>query len=124
MATLAVFLYPEKVGIARVKKPGFAPSYSSVQWRLVDNVPQLLDEPVLLTSLIREMVADDEKYDVYLNIWPGAYNAVMFSYDKKDKGDVARLRQAELETVFRGELNKMYTLDFKFNKGKAFTDVK
>ena len=124
MATLAVFLYPEKVGIARVKKPGFAPSYSSVQWRLVDNVPQLLDEPVLLTSLIREMVADDEKYDVYLNIWPGAYNAVMFSYDKKGKADVARLRQAELETVFRGELNKMYTLDLKFNKGKAFTDGK
>ena len=124
MATLAVFLYPEKVGIARVAKPGFAPSYSSIQWRLVDNVPQLLDEPVLLTGLIREMIGDDAKYDVYLNIWPGAYNAVMFSYDKKGKADVNRLRQAELETVFRGELNKMYTLDLILGKGKSFADGK
>ena len=124
MATIAVFLYPEKVGIARVNKPGFAPSYSSVQWRLVDNVPQLLDEPVLLTSLIREMIGDEEKYDVYMNIWPGAYNAVMFSYDKKGKSDIGRLRRAELETVFRGELNKMYSLDLLLSKGKPSADGK
>lgn len=124
MATLAVFLYPEKVGIARVNKPGFSPSFSSVQWRLTDNVPQLLEEPVLLTSLLREMVGDEEKYDVYLNVWPGAYNAVMFSYDKKGKADLRRLRQAELETVFHGELHKMYTLDLTMAKGKPSADGK
>lgn len=124
MATLAVFLFPEKVGIARVKAPGFKPSYSSVQWRLADNVPQLLDEPLMLASLIREMVGDEEKYNVYLNVWPGAYNAVMFSYDKKGRGDLDRLRRSELETVFHGELHKMYTMDLPLSKGKPGLDGK
>ncbi len=124
MATLAVFLYPEKVGIARVKAPGAKPSYSSLQWRIVDNVPQLLEEPLMLASLVREMVGDENKYDIYLNVWPGAYNAVMFSHDKKSKSDLNRLRQAELETVFRGELNKMYSFDLILSKGKAAVDGK
>ena len=124
MATLAVFLYPEKVGIARVKSPGFKPSYSSVQWRLVDNVPQMLTEPLLLAGLVREMVGDENKYDIYLNVHPGAYSAIMFSYDKRGKGDVKRLRQSELETVFHGELTKLYTFDLPMNKGKAGIDGK
>lgn len=124
MAKLAVFLFPEKVGIARVKTPGAKPSYSSVQWRITDNVPQLLSEPLLLAGLIREMVGDEEKYDIYLNVWPGAYNAVMFSYDKKGRSDVNRLRQSELETVFHGELHKMYTMDLPLCKGKAGLDGK
>ena len=124
MATLAVFLFPEKVGIARVKAPGFKPSYSSVQWRIADNVPQLLSEPLLLAGLVREMVGDDGKYDIYLNVHPGAYSSVMFSYDKKGKGDVKRLRQSELETVFHGELTKLYTLDLPMAKGKPGIDGK
>lgn len=124
MATIAVFLLPEKVGFARVKSPGFKPSYSSVQWRLMDNVSQLATEPTLLANLVREMVGDDNKYDIYLNIWPGAYNAVMFSYDKKVKGDLKRLRQSELETVFHGELSKLYTYDLMLSKGKAGIDNK
>ena len=124
MATLAVFLYPEKIGIARVKSPGFKPSYSSVQWRLVENADQLLSEPLLLATLVREMVSDDEKYDIYLNIHPGAYNAVMFTYDKKAKSDVKRLRQSELETVFHGELSKLYTYDLTMARGKAGIDGK
>ena len=124
MATLAVFLSPERVGIARVKTPGAKPSYSSVQWRPVENVPQLLEEPALLTALVREMVADEEKYDIYLNLWPAAYKAVMFSYDKRRKSDLVRLRQAELETVFRGELNKLYTFDLPLSKGKPSADGK
>lgn len=124
MATLAVFLYPEKVGIARVKSPGFKPSYSSVQWRLADNVTQMLTEPLLLAGLVREMVGDENKYDIYLNVHPGAYSAIMFSYDKRGKGDVKRLRQSELETVFHGELAKLYTFDLPMNKGKAGIDGK
>ena len=124
MATLAVFLSPEKVGIARVKAPGAKPSYSSVQWRVVDNVPQLLAEPLMLASLVREMVGDENKYDIYLNVWPGAYNAIMFSHDKKGRGDLNRLRQAELETVFHGEFHKMYTFDLALSKGKPAVDGK
>ena len=124
MATLAVFLYPEKVGIARVKTPGAKPSYSSVQWRPVENGAKALEEPALFTALIREMVADEEKYDIYLNVWPGVYKAVMFSYDKRRKSDLVRLRQAELETVFRGELGKLYTYDLILNKGKPSVDGK
>lgn len=82
MASLAVFLYPQQVGIARLKSPGAAPGFSTPQWRVTDNVQQLLDEPVLLASLIREMAGDEEPYDVYLNVWPGAYSTVMFSHDK------------------------------------------
>ena len=124
MASLAVFLYPEKVGLARVKAPGFKPSYSSVQWQLADNVAQLLSEPLLLAGLVREMVGDDGKYDIYLNVHPGAYSAVMFSYDKKGKGDIKRLRQSELETVFHGELAKLYTFDLDMAKGKPSADGK
>ena len=124
MASLAVFLFPEKVGIARVKSPGLKPSYSSVQWRLADNVSQLLSEPLLLAGLVREMVGDENKYDIYLNVHPGAYNSVMFSYDKKGKGDIKRLRQSELETVFHGEFSKLYTYDLVMSKGKAGVDGK
>lgn len=124
MASLAVFLYPGQVGIARVKSPGFSPSFSSLQWRVADNVQQLLEEPVLLASLVREMVGDENKYDIYLNVWPGAYNAVMFSHDKKSRGDVSRLRQSELETVFRGDYGKYYTHDLLLNKGKPSADNK
>lgn len=124
METLAVFLYPEKVGVARVKAPGPKPSYSSLQWKLMDNVPGLLEEPLLLAALIREMVGDENKYDIYLNVWPGAYSAVMFSHDKKGRGDLNRLRQAELETVFHGEFSKMYTTDMILAKGKPALDGK
>ena len=124
MATLAVFLYPGQEGIARVKSPGAKPSFSTPQWRIVDNVAQLLDEPVLLASLVREMVGDETKYDVYLNVCPDAYSTVMFSHDKRSKGDVKRLRQSELETVFRGEFSKLYTHDLLLNKGKPSADNK
>lgn len=124
MASLAVFLYPGQVGIARVKSPGFKPSFAAPQWRVTDNVQQLLDEPVLLASLVREMVGDENKYDIYLNVWPGAYSAVMFSHDKKRRGDVSRLRQSELETVFRGEYAKLYTHDLLLNQGKPSADGK
>lgn len=124
MATLAVFLYPEKVGIARVKAPGAKPSFSSVQWRNVKEAGKLIDEPLMLATLIREMVGDDNKYDVYLNVWPGAYNAVMFSYTKKGKRDINRLRQSELETVFHGDLNTMYSTDLLMNKDKPAADGK
>ena len=124
MATLAVFLYPEKVGIARVKAPGNKPSYSSLQWRMTDNVNQLLEEPLMLAALIREMVGDENRYDIYMNVWPGAYNAVMFSHDKKTRGDLKRLRQSELETVFRGEFQKMSTADLILAKGKPTSDGK
>ena len=122
MASLAVFLYPQQVGIARLKSPGAAPGFSTPQWRVTDNVQQLLDEPVLLASLIREMAGDEEPYDVYLNVWPGAYSTVMFSHDKKGEGDVNRLRQSELETVFRGEHTRLYTHDLMLNQGKPSAD--
>lgn len=124
MSTIAMFVYPEKIGIARVKAPGAKPSYSSLQWREADNCQQLLDEPALLAALAREMVGDDGKYDLYLNVWPAAYSAVMFSYDKKGKADLKRLRQAELETVFRGELGNLYALDLKLSKGLPTADGK
>lgn len=124
MATLAVFLSPEKVGIARVKTPGNKPSYSSVQWRIIEDGAKLLEEPLLLAALVREMVGDEEKYDIYLNVWPGAYRAIMFSHDKKGKGDLNRLRQSELETVFHGEVNKLYTMDLHLSKGKPGLDGK
>lgn len=122
MATLAVFLYPEKVGIARVKTPGAKPSFSSVQWRNVKEAGKLIDEPLMLATLIREMVGDDNKYDIYLNVWPGAYNAVMFSYTKKGKRDIKRLRQSELETVFHGDLSAMYSTDLLMNNDKPAAD--
>lgn len=124
MATLAVFLYPEKIGIARVKSPGSKPSYSSVQWRVVENAGDLLDEPLMLATLIREMVGDQNTYNIYLNVWPGAYSEVMFSYSKKGKGDLKRLRQSELETVFHGELNTIYSTDLILNNGKVTSDGK
>ena len=122
MATLAVFLYPEKVGIARVKSPGAKPSYSSVQWRVMPDAGKLIDEPLMLANFIREMVGDQNKYDIYLNVWPGAYSQVMFSYDKKGKRDLKRLRQSELETVFHGELASMYATDLILGGGKTASD--
>lgn len=124
MATLAVFLYPEKVGIARVKTPGNKPSYTSVQWHVTDNVPQLLSEPLMLAALIREMVGDHTRYDVYMNVWPGAYNEVMFSHGKRTRGDLKRLRLSELETVFHSKFHKMSTMDMILAKGKPTLDGK
>lgn len=118
MASIAVFVYPQRIGIARIKSPGFRPCYAAPQWQNMDNVDQLLAEPVLLANHIREMLGDTKPCDVFVAVHPGAYRAVMFSYDKKRRGDLNRLRQSELETVFRGEVGKMYTYDLLLDKGR------
>lgn len=119
MANLAVFLYPNRVGISRIKSAGFKPCFAPTQWRTIDNALALVDEPMQLASLIREMLGDEKRCTIYLNLWPGAYSEVMFSYDKKRSRDLKRLRQAELETVFHGEFSKMYTYDLLMDKGRA-----
>lgn len=120
MTSIAVFLYPHRIGVARVNKPGKKPSYSAPMWRQIENMEQLLAEPVLLVSLIKEMVGEEKGgCQVYLNVAPGACKAVMFSYDKKRSSDLKRLRQSELETVFHGEFGSLYTYDLLLDNGKA-----
>lgn len=119
MASLAIFLYPDRVGVSRVKSAGTKPCFSAPIWKTVEDPAQLLTEPVMLASMIREMIGDDKPYDVYLNLWPGAYNAIMFSYGRKNRSDLKRLRQSELETVFRGEYSRLYTYDLSLDKGRA-----
>lgn len=123
MASIAVFLYPDRIGMARVKAAGYKPSYSSLTWKSVEDMEQLLTEPLILASTIREMVGDDKRTDVYLSLWNGAYNAIMFSHTKKNRGDLNRLRQAELETVFHGESN-LSTYDLLLDKGRPNAEGK
>ena len=119
MANIAVFLYPHRIGVARVNKPGKKPSFSSVQWQHVEDAAQLLAEPMLLVAAIKEMVGEEKGCDIYLNVWPGACKEIMFSYDKKRSKDLKRLRRSELETVFHGEIKDLYTYDLLLDKGKA-----
>ena len=118
MATLAVFICPERIGVARVKAAGAKPCYATPIWQPVEDAQKLLAEPALLASLIREMVGDEDKYQIYMSVWPGAFKAVMFSYPKRNKKDVQRLRKAELEVVFHGDLSDQYTYDLPMDKGR------
>ncbi len=119
MATLAVFVCPERIGVSRVKSAGSKPCYTKPLWRRVENVPQMLAEPAMLASLIRDMADDDVKYQVHMNLWPGAFKEVMFSHDKRSAADVKRLRRSELDIVFHGDLSDQYTYDLLFDKGRA-----
>ena len=58
MASIAVFLYANRVGVARVKAPGAKPGYSPARWTPVEDAKKLLDEPILFASLLREMIGD------------------------------------------------------------------
>ena len=118
MKSLAIFLYPDRIGISRVNAVGAKPCYAAPQWHPVEDAVELLEEPVLFASTIREIIGDEERYDLYLNVWPGAYNTIMFSYAKKKRSDVNRLRQSELETVFRGEFSKLTTYDLVLDKDR------
>jgi hypothetical protein len=118
LATLAVFICPERIGISRVKTAGAKPCYATPIWNPVEDVQKLLTEPALLASLIREMAGEEEKFQVYMNIWPGAFKAVMFSHDKRNKKDVKRLRRSELEVVFHGDLTDQYSYDLLMDKGR------
>lgn len=124
MANLAVFLRPDGIGISQFKSPGNKPIFSAPVWRTMDDVDQLVREPLMLASLIREMVADEGRHNIYINVWPEAYNAIMFSHTKRSHNDVERLRQSELETVFHGEHTKKYTFDLLLDKGRVFPDGK
>ena len=118
MATLAVFICPERIGISRVKTAGAKPCYATPIWNPVEDVQKLLTEPALLASLIREMAGEEEKFQIYMNIWPGAFKAIMFSHDKRNKKDVKRLRRSELEVVFHGDLTDQYAYDLLMDKGR------
>ena len=118
MHTLAVFVCPERIGVSRVKSAGSKPMFTTPLWRNVENVEQLLSEPAMLASIIRDMADDDAKYQIYMNIWPGAFKAVMFSHDKRSKSDVDRLRKSELDIVFHGDLSDQYTYDLLLDKGR------
>lgn len=119
LANIAIFLYPHRVGIARLKAPGKNPSFSSPIWKQVEDSAQYLREPMLLASLVKELVGEEKGTKVWLNLWPGAYKEVMFSFDPKRKGDLKRLRQSELETVFHGQVKALYTYDQLLDNGKA-----
>jgi len=118
MASIAVFLYPHRIGIARVNKPGKKPSFAAPQWFNIEDASKLLAEPVLLVSQVKEIVGEVKGCEVYLNVWPGACKEVMFSYDKKRSKDLKRLRQSELETVFHGDFRELYTFDLLLDKGR------
>ena len=118
MASLAVFLYANRVGVARVKAPGAKPGYSPARWTPVEDAKKLLDEPILFASLLRELIGDENAYDLYISVWPEIYSTIMFSHGKNKGSNVARLRQSELETVFHGEQNNYYTTDLMLDKGR------
>ncbi len=118
MASLAIFLCPERVGIARVNAPGNKPSYNSPIWQDVEDMQQLLSEPAMLAAMVREKVGDENKYDLYISLYPGIYSEIVFSHDKRKKKELERLRQSELETVFHGEYASLYTYDLLLDKGK------
>lgn len=118
MASLAIFLCPERVGIARVNAPGNKPSYNSPIWQDVEDMQQLLSEPAMLAAMVREKVGDEDKYDLYISLYPGIYSEIVFSHDKRKKKELERLRQSELETVFHGEYASLYTYDLLLDKGK------
>ena len=65
-ASLAIFLYPDRVGVSRMKSAGYKPSFAAPMWKQVDDMAVLLTEPVMLASAVRELIGDDKKYDVYL----------------------------------------------------------
>lgn len=118
MASLAVFLYANRVGVARVKAPGAKPGYSPARWTPVEDTKKLLDEPILFAAALRELIGDENKYDLYLSVWPELYNTIMFSHAKNSASNVARLRHSELETVFHGDVDSLYTTDLMLDKGK------
>lgn len=118
MANLAIFLCPDRVGVVRLNAPGGKPSYATPIWSGVEDMQQLLSEPVMLASMIREMVGDENAYDVYMNLYPGIYSEIVFAHDKRKPKELERLRQSELETVFHGEYSNLYTYDLLLDKGK------
>lgn len=124
MSSIAVFLYPDRIGMARIKSAGYKPSFSSLTWKDVEDVNQLLTEPLMLATTIREMVGDAKSCNVYLTLWSGAYNSIMFSHTKKNRGDMNRLRQSELETVFHGEFDNLHTYDLVLDKGHPNAEAK
>ena len=118
MARIALFLFPDRIGLSRIKSAGSKPSFAPMQWLPVSDMPALLAEPAMLASQIRSFVGEGS-CDLYLYLWSGAYHTIMFSHGKNRRADVARLRQSELETVFHGEHTKLYTYDYPLDKGKA-----
>ena len=118
MASLAIFLCPDRVGVVRLNAPGGKPSYATPIWNQVEDMDALLSEPALLAGMIREAVGDESAYDVYLNLYPGTYSEIVFSHDKRKPKELERLRQSELETVFHGEYSSLYTYDLLLDKGK------
>lgn len=79
---------------------------------------QLLSEPAMLAAMVREKAGDENKYDLYISLYPGIYSEIVFSHDKRKKNELERLRQSELETVFHGEYASLYTYDLLLDKGK------
>ena len=124
MASIAIFMRPDRIGVSRIKNPGNKPCMDAVRWQEVEDAEALLKEPMLLASMLRELIGDEKRYDVYLNLWPAAYRTIMFSHGKRSGGDVNRLRRSELETVFRGEHNQFYTYDLILNRGRVDADGK
>ena len=118
MSSLAIFLYPDRVGISDIKRSGSKPSFAPPRWVYIEDAAALLDEPINFASLIRNEIGEKGRYDIYLSVWPGAYRSLLFSHGKRRKSDVERLLHSELETVFRGGQDELYTYNMMFDKGR------
>jgi len=118
LAKIAVFLYPDRVGISELKKAGSKPSFAPPKWSYIEDATALLDEPINFATMIRNEVGEKGSFDVYLSVWPGAYRTLLFSHPKRRQSDIDRLIRSELETVFRGSHDQLYTYNLMFNKGK------
>lgn len=119
MASIAIFLYPDRIGMSRIKSAGAKPGFAPMQWLTVADMSELLREPALMASQIRTLIGGEGNCDIYLHLWSGAYNTIMFSHGKSRRADVDRLLQSELETVFHGEHEQLYTYDYILDNGKA-----
>ena len=118
MAKIAVLLYPDRVGISEIKKAGSKPSFAPPKWIYIEDAAALLEEPINFATMIRNEVGEKGSFDVYLSVWPGAYRTLLFSHTKRRQSDIDRLLRSELETVFRGGHDQLYTYHLMFNKGK------
>ncbi len=118
MTHIAVMLYPDRIGIARVGAIGKKPSYAPPMWLGDIDVLKLVEEPARLAALIRQEIGDDEVVSVYLRIWPALCNNVLFSHAKHKAKEIDRLRFSELETVFHGRHDEQYVTDYPIDNGR------
>ncbi len=118
MTHIAVMLYPDRIGIARVGAVGKKPSYAPPMWLGDIDVLKLVSEPSRLAELIRNEIGGDETVSVYLRIWPALCNNVLFSHAKHKAKEIDRLRFSELETVFHGHHDEQYVTDYPIDNGK------